>query len=367
MDLTVVDAALTKIANLINELKDKYLDYNDSVSLTEVSKLSRVEPLTILSRDCLNLDIMPDVNQSLLSLFSAYYLQAVDMMSSVKDIEVIKLLDSLNPNRDETGFLLTERASRESLNTLALENYKFDLPKSTNIALEFDKEKEEKLVNISNLSVGKLLNVTIKYKHKDEFEQKVDKEVTVPISVRLIVSAIPNESIIHLLGMKTEDTNVVERFHAWRSGRISFIKDLIFCQDLIDEYKKAMVKDSSGTIQEIMRRVNNSKAFGLLTRNPSLASASNLFVITEENARQLEAKLGGPLRNPRIRQRAFDSTYAMIITVIDRDYERVTFYTRNINSESNFSYKEIKNAAKGKGPDIADMIKLLQLGQAPSF
>ena len=138
--------------------------------------------------------------------------------------------------------------------------------------------------------------------------------------------------MINILASKTEDASLTERYHAWRAGRISFIRDFIFAQDLIDESKRAMIGDETGTIQEIIRRVNNSKRYGLLTQNPSLVSASNIFVFTEATARDLEMKLGGPLKNAKIREKAFNNTYAMIITVIDREREIVTFYIRGINA-----------------------------------
>jgi hypothetical protein len=167
--------------------------------------------------------------------------------------------------------------------------------------------------------------------------------------------------------MKTEDQSLTERIHAWRSGRISFWKDLMLCQDLIDESKKAMMEDEAGVYSEIMRRVNNAKKYGILARNPSLVSASNLYVMSENVARSLELKMGGKLANPRIRQRVFDSTYGMIIAVVDRELERVTFYFRGIALPTDSSFKEIKNSNKNKGPEILDVLKALTSGSGVSF
>jgi hypothetical protein len=128
-----------------------------------------------------------------------------------------------------------------------------------------------------------------------------------------------------------------------------------------------MIGDETGTMLEIMRRVNNSKKYGLLTKNPSLVSASNLFVVTEEIARELEGKLGGRLTNFKTREQAFENTYAMVIVVIDREWQRVTFYTRGIQSYTDLSYKELKSVGKDKGPDIMDILKSLNTGHAPVF
>ena len=379
-----IDTALQSIARVINQVKD-VTGYYTTKSLTDVTKLTRVEPLTVVSRDCLSLEYMKDINQSLLSMFCAYYLQAISILTRVDHIEVIRVLDRLNPDRDETGFLMGERVSRESMiNSVKLHQHA--LPNHRRMALEANtrdfendhnldqRNKNEKLITeAANLSVGKLIHVDIAFDARPASQKEVspdnvvDSKVTIPINVRLMVSSIPTLTIQHLLTIKKEDTSVVERYHAWRSGRIGFINDLIFCQDLIDEYKKAMIGDDSGTMAEIVRRVNNAKKFGLLTKNPSLVAASNIFVISEEVARQVESELGGKLSDPKIREKAFDSTYAMFIVVVDREWERVTFYTRGLSSHTELSVAELKTAAKGNGPDIADIMKAYNMGSAPTF
>lgn len=364
MDLGMINTALSGIAKIVNEIRDN-INFYSTKSLSDVTKLTRVEPLTIISKDLINLEYMVDVNQALLSLFSAYYLQAVAVLTTINNIEVVKVLDSLNPDRDETGFLLSERLSEESVRTMSLESYQYALPGTTGIALEFDKDTADNILTNSNLSVGKLLSVQISPKDPDN---KDNKPVRVPVSVRLSATVIANPTIVHILALKTEDTSISERFHAWRAGRISFIKDLIFCQDLIDEYKKAMISDDTGTLQEIVRRVNNAKKYGLLTKNPSLVSASNLFVISEQVAKEIEQKLGGRLSNARIRDKAFENTYAMIIAVVDREWERVTFYTRGQAASTDLSIKEIKSSVKNKnGIDIADLMKAMTMGAPVSF
>lgn len=362
-----------------------YEDFTANKSLSDVTKLTRVEPLTIISRDCINLPYLNDVNQDLLSLFSGYYLQAVDMMTKINDVEVVRILDSLNPDRDATGFMLgenrmTSEVSRKSgsFESISLESHMYRLPKRDDgriVALEatdtssfkpidVDKDNVQQLNTISNMSIGKLLTVSVSVSP----EAKQNYVVKIPVAVRLIVSLIPNTTITQLLVSKAEDHSFIERFHSWRSGRIGFIKDLIFCQDMIDEHKKAMIEDETGTMQEIIKRVNNAKKFGLLTKNPSMVSASNLFVITESIAKDIEHKIGGKLSSPTVRKKLFDNTYAMIIVVIDREWERITFYTRGIDASTDLSIKEIKSATKGKdGIDIMDLMKSLSSSNPASF
>lgn len=363
------DSLLQKIGAIVNVFSKAHGSYK-TVSLSEVTKLARVEPLVIVSKDCVNLDYLPDVLQTLTNIFTGYYLQAVALQTKIENVNIRKILDRLNPDRD---FYHPAFESHKDIQTISIENFKFRLPK-TKIAVESSSSAEleqslptpeaslpdsSKVLNENlNMAVGKMIDVTI---------QSGEQKVKIPVMVRLAPAVIPNQSIVHILALKSEDNTLVERFHAWRAGRISFIRDFILCQDLIDQHKKALMTDDTGVYSEIVRRANNSKVFGAVTQNPSLVSASNIFVLSETAAEEVEQKLGGKLDNARIRQKAFENTYAMIIAVIDRNYERVTFYHRGIAASTDVSIRDIKSSNKTKGPDIMDIVNALSGGKAPSF
>lgn len=350
-------------------------NYTKTSSLVDATKLARVEPLTIVSKDCVSLEYLPDVMQSLLSIFSGYYLQAVALSAKIDNVKVYKVLDRLNPDRDMSGLIASMSMESYRGATTQMESaYQYRLPRSLNVGLEDSAADREarlpspdfetndantKLVSeVANLAVGKILNVDISFNGQSK---------TIPVTVRLASAIIPNSSILHILALKTEDNTMNERWHAYRSGRISFWKDLVLCQDLIDTHKQALMEDNAGAYSEIIRRANNAKKFGMLDQNPSLASASNLFVISEAVAKEVEMKLGGKLSNPRVRQLAFENTYAMIIAVVDREFERVTFYHRGIAASTDVSIKDIRASNKNKGPDIMDILKSYQLGVPASF
>jgi len=391
MDLATMKTAISTPIQLVGELvqliKSNTVDYYKTTSLTEATKLSRVEPIVVVSRDLANYEYTQEILQTLLNLFAGYYLQAVALTARIGNVRIVKILDRLNPDRDSSGFFASME-STQNHRFMMSDQYKYRLPR---VSMEgrildtmskgndlddyleaetkannpdrshvaYDRELQKNFINeASNLAVGKMLIVTV---HVD------DKEMQIPVNIRLAPALLGEGATEHLMTVKKEDNTMVERYHAWRAGRISFIRDLVLCQDLIDEHRKALMKDEEGVFSEIMRRVNNAKKYGLLTQNPSLASASNLFVISEELAKNVEHKLGGKLSNARIRDKMFENTYAMIIAVVDREWERITFYHRGIAASTNVSIKDIKAANKNKGPDIADIVGSLIKGQSPSF
>lgn len=359
------NTVLSVSAKIINEVKNNFTNYYTDNSLVEATKLTRVEPLVVISKDCSTLDIIREVLDVKVNMFSAYYMQAVSMLTKVNNVEVIRVLDKLNPDRDGTGFLLSAEYAQEAYRLHLQDSYKYKLPTLESIALEAPAlDPSDRIDELNNLAVGKLMNIEIALPDQDGRSACV----RIPVSVRLSPSLVSNSTIAHLLTFQSEDTSMTERFHAWRGGRINFISDLIFCQDLIDEYKRANIGDNSGTMAEISRRVQNAKKYGLLTKNPSLASASNLFVMSKTVATEVETRLRGKLSNPKVRDKAFQNTYGMIMAVIDSETDRVTFYTRGQSAAADFSFREIKSASKNaRGPDIMDIMKAMQQSAPISF
>lgn len=428
------NTGLSIIAKLFNAIKDYGTSYYKDSSLPEATKLARVEPITIVSKDLLNNPETRVILNSALSMFVGHYLQAIDILTKVQDVEVVRLLDKLNPDRDETGFLMsngntggTVHRGFESYRSMSTQSMMFRLPTRSMpaleqsgedrhnlhtqiILLERDKEalqnelnnmdadnanldhkrqelegkieglnqkllqyrevgggeQEVELDTLINMSIGRLINVKIAYtKHDGGHDQ--NRFVTVPINFRLLVSSIPNEAITRIMTYKSEDLTLFDRYHKARAGAIETVRDLIFCQDLIDEYKKAAIQDPSNLLAEVTRRAGNAKKFGVLTKNPSLAAASTILVISDAVARECEQKLNGKMDNIRTRDKIFSNTYAMLIIVVSKEWERATFYVRGINRGADFSFKELEGKSKGSGPDIGDILKALTAGQAPSF
>ena len=335
-------------------------------SLVSATSVARVEPIVIVDKDCLFLEYLPDILQSTQSIFVGYWLQALSLITNVGDVNVGRVLDKLNPNRkvDTSGFLNTivnAGIGKESL-TYASESLKYKLP---TVALEAKDDnncgalaKVDNIADLTNLSIGKIINVTIKNN---------GQEAVIPISFRLMVNTLPPASCVQLLSQGSVDLSFSERWFKWRAGRISFIKDLVFCQDLIREQKRTLMTDKDGVYSEIAKRAKNSKLASFFSKNPSLAEASNIVVISEETAMQLRVKHNLNLDNFKDRQKIFDKTYAMILVVIDRNYERVNMYHYGISASTSVGLRDIKIANKGSGPNIMEVLAAFKGGNAPVF
>ncbi len=370
MDFNSIKTAVDVVARVVNHVTS-LTSHVTPQSYTDLAKLTSVEPLVIVSPDCANLEYMPAINQAVLSLFSGYYLQAVDALCAINDVNVVKILDKLNPNRDSTGFLVMDKLRNESakygippLGTKErLESYKLSLPQPGKV-LRQEASKGDSLQDHVNMAVGRMLDVNIAVKDKDGCDVKANLR----IAVRLKIGVIPDSSIVSILSNGTVDRGVEERYYAWRSGHLGFISDILFAEDIIREKYRMAVEDPTGTGAEILRRVSKNRKYGVLTNNPSMASASNIVVISDETAAQVGYRAGGDITNASTRKKIFDNCYAMIMVVVNRGTGRCRFFVRGQSDYATLSRKEIEKAGNNKGgPDVLEILRALQTSSFSNF
>lgn len=346
-----------------------------SGSILEYTKVTRVEPIALIDHTIAHIPEVENVCNTLTAIFAAYYLQGVALSVNVGNIETVRMLEKLNPSRDPI----------ENLGLMfGQENYKVSLPrfdknsKVSQESLRFSFEApgdegepltalaEDKGDNVkqltqiaANLSTGIMLNVTL--------EQNGDKAV-IPVTVRLIATPTKPSVLTQMIVEGSNNRTMKERWHGWRSGELSFIQDIVFCQDIIDARKEALMNDESGQYAEIIARKNRNRLSGLISLTPSVSTASNIMVISADTAREMEREARMRWSSFKQRQKVFETAYLMLVAVVDTRYEMITLYHRGISLPTEISFKEMtRSGGKKDNIDINEVLKAYQLGDNPTF
>lgn len=386
-----------------------------STSLIDYTRAARVEPIVLIDTDLIYQEVTSEVQQSLLSQFAGYYLQAVALSTPVGKINVMKTLDHLQPHRNPIDSAINEISGAKWL--MATESYNHALPMPKNklameaIAMEIsndelqearlklDKEKLElekkkyednrndinhrnaidadkrntdaaasgaaigrdsakELKELAGLSVGKIFSVDI---------TDGTAKATIPISIRLMASSLPSQSLVHILSIGGKDNSMKERWHGYLAGRLRFWQDLCFCQDLITEHRKELMHDKDGMRGNLLKAQRKNQLSAIISKTPSVATASNLIVISSNTIAALEREIMGDMSNFRVREKIFADTYIMIMAVVSMDWQRVTFYSRGNNFPTEVSFRDLRSSNKGSGPDITEILKAYQQGASLSL
>lgn len=344
-------------------------------SLADLAKPLRVEPLMLVDQELADHPAMPDISRHALSTYIGYYTLGFSALMQVGRIDTLKVMDAMNPNRSfgSPGKGFREAVfSKESysMGLPSMESYEQPMDSRVVVSVEAgDKEKRsisggiddetyKKFYEIDDLAVGKLINV----------ELKDGKEAAkVPVMIRLLPTQVPSKVMTHIFTATSKNATWKERYHLWRAGQIRLVKDMMLQLDLIDDHRRALMNDTSNAYMAVsQRRTRNIlKAGGSGT--PSMADASNIAVISKETAKDIGREMHGKLSSLSVRKRIFDSTYLILLIVVDEQWERLTVYHRGLDQASELSFRDIKGAEKGKGPDITEVLKAYQLGATPSI
>lgn len=369
---------LTNIAGTLQMLQawySKAIKFGQVVgenSYSDLTKETKVEPWVIVSKDCIGIEAMPDIMQGVLNYVIADYSQAVNLYGKVEDIKVRRALGAFNPNRDGSAGALLANLNLESRTATAM---KFSLPISTVPTMEAqgkaapqqtkgggitNKELQEEA---KNMSVGKLVDIPFTTGIGPDGKPQT---VTLPIQFRLLASYISSPSLINILSNGKDDTGFWARFERAQDSGIRPVLDFLMAQDMIEEKRKVLFSDDGRQLQKILSRKEGNRRAAIASRTPSLATLSNVFIITEAEAKNLESRFGRTLDNEATREQVFRNVAASTLIIIDRGWNHVTFYQRGFERPSVLDFRQLKTQSAGKGPDLMDMFRQFNLGMPPA-
>lgn len=368
-------------------------------SLIDYTAVLRNEPIVMMEDSLVHQAVSSDVLKFLTNLFAGYYLQAVAITNNIGNVNVMQVLDRLNSKRDVLSnakaefvsresfaprpqFKLTPEISKESAQLMypayyrpSVESYDEVSVESTILDNKDENEsntKKNNLVEIQsvgkdsiktlndapNLATGKIFEVVI---------ENEGKRATIPVSVRLNPLSCSPGLVQEMLSLGDIRNSTIERFRRWREGELEFINDLILCNDLVEKHYSLLKADKRGIYKDILKRRRNNRLSALITQSTSLATASSMCIITEDTASDLQMAIGGKLADPKVRASVFARCSLMFLVVIDPELQFIRIYHRGIAYPMELTYGEIKNQAKGNGPDVMELLKAFSAGNRPNI
>lgn len=377
----IADNAASKV---IESTKDALRSgKKDLVSNTQSA---RVEPILLMDQRALAVPFIQDVVHSCYNLFTGYWLLSVSLDTTINGVSVGRRLDKFATDRDlndatlnylgsavgmesmDIGLPFAQeilKANFESLQAsleaeadavATVEQPKADTRKDPVVGGTRVGDANKVVTQLTNLAVGQMVEVTI---------SEDGKEARVPVMIRLRVAGMPAKTLVETMAVGGVDMSFRGRWRAWRAGELRFWADFVMAMDRVDAHRAASMNDETGYYKTVYNRAAKNGLAEILSQGPSLATASSIIVLTEDTARDLEAKVGGKLSSFRVRQGIFGMTYSMLMAVVDPEWESVTIYTRGIDMPTKLSARDMKAAGKSDSKELMDILKSYQLGRAP--
>lgn len=392
----VVDPAASRYmtnAPSVSTLVDRLAKGMQVQSLVDINRPARVAPFVQMEDNLQHSEDITTVLQTICSIFSGYYLQAFNWVADPKRVETLKILDSLNPHRGGAAWVGEDGKSPIGINKSNIANdvASWVSNESFNLLTPSNEANEDKPASMiyeqNNMAVGKLLCLDLETNSISENtteEKELDangnvvstnqrkvsnsqpRSQKVYVLVKIAPTLIPQPAIVALYGKLNKPTDTSTRFDLYRSGAIR-LRDLVFGCDLIDQHRYLLATDNSGTYKRIRETRKKNAMAAIKTGTTSMATASNILIISTETERQLARELNGKLSSPRVRNIIFEATYLMLLVVVNEQFGQVTIYTRGMVDPIKSSIRDLKSYEKNKGPDITEVLSTYVKATVPSL
>ncbi|MCK9234971.1 MAG: hypothetical protein M0R77_01080 [Gammaproteobacteria bacterium] len=334
-------------------------------SLMKRAAIARLEPNAIIDERCLLYPNLNDVLSVTTNVFIATYLQLISLSRTTSDgtqiIKRVSLQDTrLGGESYLSSMLSIEAAEQPNVIGILDEITEFKdihedaLPAEDYYSQESQVNRKliEGLNDSGSLAVGRFIEV--------EIEKGADgKPVTVEIAVRMM-STIANTNILKnaLESRFKGNEGPLERKHGWKTGRLSFISDLVFGSDLIRKHRNLQMKDVDGIYSKLSpNKMRGKTGWDVVTGKFSIAEASSVLVLDQETVDEVEYAMGGKFSNKTFRDRLLEATGVMTLAIIDRGDDMVTFYYDSIADGTRLNSAALRSAGKKDGPDVGKILE----------
>lgn len=225
------------------------------------------------------------------------------------------------------------------------------------VKIQTDKNVVADISAPTNLALGKMIKVTLSAN---------GNTIEIPITIRVKPVTTGSDAVTAILAIGTTKNTVAERWNRFKAGELTFT-NLATGDDVIRQHKKILVQDTSGFYAEITRRARGNAKKGALSGNLSLATDSNVVMISSATALDVGRELGGELSNFRIREAMFAKVYSNMLIIVDDLRGMVSFYYRGESLPNVLSLQDIKLYNKGSGPDIMSIFSAFAENKIPSL
>lgn len=194
--------------------------------------------------------------------------------------------------------------------------------------------------------------------------------ITIPVLVRLSPTIISSEVAEQFFKINFKP-DLWTRWFKFRTGEISFWKDFIFELDIRNDRRKALKNDRTNEVFDMMVKQQNSlaafvgKIAGWRSNRQNIANMIHIY--TKRHFDMWCHDAGLDFRSQRERQKFFDKTFAMIINVIDSDYNKLYTYINGIDNYAEISFSQLQNNRSKQSYDLSQIMRAFSTQSIPRF
>lgn len=365
-----------------------------------------IEPTIVISKNLREEEIIEKLSEINVDVFTSFYLQAFNVLTNVYKFDVSTAFDVLSSK----GSLMRDPGNSmrfgiedfgDDLNILPIKKKSLDYlvsmeataqqqaqqnaikkvidatAKRTAEHMSKNKPVENKsgstlpkagIKDVKSVTLPTLIQKEVEITQKITSSNGITTDIVIPILIKATVIYSDFSNIETMISTNDKNKSFGNRLDTYRSGMIS-MKDLIFADDLIKEYKNNKLKDKDNLIDFMESRATIANKKAVSNKGAvGLNKYYGILIVSKNQMTIIEQKLGGTIDKPRYREMLMLQTKSLLINVVDTDWERVAMNIKDLKGTTDLSYKVI-NSKKGStnSNDLADIFKAISTNKPPVF
>jgi phosphoribosyl-ATP pyrophosphohydrolase len=331
-------------------------------SITKFLSGFTIEPIIIASSSTKQSEIIDKLMEIETDIFASFYSQAFTALTSYYNLPTSLVIDVLGTTGSRPSNSYSHRLSSESVNV----DYYADLFNTDSSILSIEataikpndmnfKDQSTSSMLIRNLEITINSNISGKDGNKTH-------SIIIPFMVKTNVIFTTIDQIVNMLTPNHISKSLGYRFDDYRAGVIS-LKELIFADDLIKQYKDNKFKDKDGLVDLINQQRSDANT-KLLNNAIGFEKSYNMLIVTSDEKILLDKQMNGNIDSEKYKQKLLEDSNSMMIAIIDNDYERVYILMRDIRGRTDISFKTIMRR-KDSGIDLSEIMKSLIATRSP--
>ena len=357
-----------------------------------------IEPTAIVSQDLKHEEILERLLELESDIFASFYMQIFDIINKINKVDgaiTIGLLstNSSNLTKGVKGTLSHLSIEPDYIKDLSIETYKDSLLPTLSLEAnnpyklnslnkkddKKDDKKDKKVIRESDRKASKAknddvtsgipsaiirkINLEMRVDAKDNHGDSYSYYIEVPVIIKLNVVFVKSSSIVNVLSSK-ENAGFFDRLDEYRSGAISLI-NLLTAGDLIEKYKKDMLASQDDALYKLLISKQDAITEATIKKKSiPFERYYNMLLVTEEDAILIEKAIRGKLSKDKYKEKVLDTMMCLMLTIVDRDYERINIYIKDINGASDLSFKALSKK-NNSTDDLKEIYKALLTGRPP--
>jgi phosphoribosyl-ATP pyrophosphohydrolase len=329
-------------------------------SITKFLSGFTIEPIIIATSGSKQSEVIDKLMEIETDIFASFYNQAFIALTSYYEMPTSIAIEVLGTTN--------QRPSREysSESDKAVDYYTDLFNANSSILSTETKSIKPSDINFKDQPTSAMLIRNLEIVIETNYDKK-DKNkkhtIIIPFIIKTHIMFTTIDRIVNMLTPNHISKSFEYRLDEFQAGAIT-LKELLFAGDLIKEYKKNRFKDKDGLSDLInsQQDIADSKLFD--SGYIGFEKSYNMLIVTSDEKILLDKQMNGNIDNEKYKQKLLEDSNAMLIAIIDNDYERVYILMRDIRGRTDLSFKTIMRR-KDSGIDLSEIMKSLIATRSP--